>query len=173
MTTVETPPDLLVSRFDQLAARAKEIFEASADRSPEALEAALAEAREGFEAAGELSRDDGEKLKGWLRRDLQLARRCAHLVQASPRGGLDHDPVSAGYLALAAAVLDSRSEALTAWAAEVDEATKFHTGEITGPGTLSCGLCGTATHLLASSRIPPCAKCQAAVFTKSFGVGHG
>jgi len=50
-----------------------------------------------------------------------------------------------------------------------DNAThpKYHTGEITGPGTLSCNECGEKLHFYRAGKIPPCPKCHATVFHRS------
>lgn len=40
------------------------------------------------------------------------------------------------------------------------EAAGYHSGEITGPGTLVCDQCGEALHFHKAGHIPPCPKCQ-------------
>ena len=44
------------------------------------------------------------------------------------------------------------------------EAAGYHTGEITGPGTLLCDQCGEKLHFHKAGHIPPCPKCQAVSF---------
>ena len=43
----------------------------------------------------------------------------------------------------------------------------YHTGEISGPGTLLCVACGTELHLHKTGRIPPCPKCHATQFKRA------
>jgi len=40
----------------------------------------------------------------------------------------------------------------------------YHTGEITGPGTLVCDKCGEELHFYKPGHIPPCPKCHGTVF---------
>jgi hypothetical protein len=40
----------------------------------------------------------------------------------------------------------------------------YHTGEITGPGTLFCDECGEKLHFHKAGHIPPCPKCQSTRF---------
>ena len=44
------------------------------------------------------------------------------------------------------------------------EAAGYETGEIVGPGTLSCDQCGELLHFHKAGHIPPCPKCQATHF---------
>lgn len=43
-------------------------------------------------------------------------------------------------------------------------AAPYHTGEVSGPGTLVCDACGESLHFHKAGHIPPCPKCQATVF---------
>lgn len=47
------------------------------------------------------------------------------------------------------------------------QAAGYHTGEITGPGTLLCDSCGEALHFHKAGHIPPCPKCQATRFHRT------
>lgn len=166
--TIQTAIDRQVEKFDLLAERARKIYEASADKSAKTLEAALRQARNGLEAAGEFRREEGESLESWLRRDLQLAHRNAKAVGSGIKEEFDSSGVSSSVLGLAATVLQNTGETLQAWAAKADEATSYRTGEVTGPGTLSCKRCDTELRMAESSKIPPCPKCHATDFRKSF-----
>jgi hypothetical protein len=157
-----------VQRFERLAARAQEIYEAGSERSAEALDKALSEARKKLEAAGELGREEGESLEAWLRRDLQLARLRASSLKETIGSGLDPSRLGSAFLGLAATVMNSTSATLKEWAAKADVATTYRTGEITGPGTLTCRSCGSELRMRSSSRIPPCPKCSETEFRKSY-----
>jgi len=47
---------------------------------------------------------------------------------------------------------------------EVAELAEYHTGEITGPGTLQCDGCEELLHFHKPGRIPPCPKCHGSRF---------
>ena len=167
MTTGETS-NRQVGRFEKLAAKVEEIFKRSTDRGGAALEAALTEAREKLQAAGELGREEGEELERWLRRDLQLLRQGARSATQKAEKSLDPSRLGSAFLGLASTLMGSASETLKTWAAKADDATSYRTGEVTGPGTLTCRRCETKLRMESSTRIPPCPKCHATDFTKSY-----
>ena len=47
---------------------------------------------------------------------------------------------------------------------DAQQASIYHTGEITGPGTLVCDQCGEKLHFRKAGKIPPCPKCHATTF---------
>jgi isocitrate dehydrogenase len=44
----------------------------------------------------------------------------------------------------------------------------YRSGEITSAGTLTCNACGHEMHFKKTGRIPPCPKCHATEFRKSY-----
>jgi len=47
---------------------------------------------------------------------------------------------------------------------EVAQRAEYHTGEITGPGTLRCDACAEVLHFHKPGRIPPCPRCHASKY---------
>ena len=47
-----------------------------------------------------------------------------------------------------------------------ETANEWHTGEVTGIGTLVCTNCGKELHFLKSGRIPPCSSCSHTIFKR-------
>ena len=45
-------------------------------------------------------------------------------------------------------------------AEQAREASFYHTGEVTGPGTLVCAECGKELHFHKAGHIPPCPGCR-------------
>ncbi len=99
------------------------------------------------EDAGTYLADTGGELKDWLRFDLQLIEE--RLLEAF------------------AAAADQTKLELLLLAERARQASLYHTGEITGIGTLQCLNCGKQLHFHATSHIPPCPKCHGSVFERA------
>jgi hypothetical protein len=54
---------------------------------------------------------------------------------------------------------------------EVAQLAEYHTGEITGPGTLRCDGCAEVLHFHKPGRIPPCPKCHGSKYHRP-GIGQ-
>ncbi|MES9926605.1 MAG: hypothetical protein ABW158_00685, partial [Candidatus Thiodiazotropha sp. 6PDIVS] len=46
-------------------------------------------------------------------------------------------------------------------------ASLYHTGEVTGPGTLVCAQCGKEMHFKKTGHIPPCSGCKGTDFQRA------
>jgi len=51
--------------------------------------------------------------------------------------------------------------------ARADRLGEWHTGEITGPGTLVCSACNELIHFHKTGHIPPCPKCHATIYKRA------
>ena len=162
------PTQSTAQLYERLATKTKEAFESGKRKSADELEAALTFAREGMEKAGEFSREEGRQLMGFLRRDLKLAQHQMSSFAEATKSHLHPKRVASGFLDLASSLLESTSETLEDWAEKAEEALSFHTGEVTGPGTLTCTDCGTELKMTGTKKIPPCPKCGKTEFRKSY-----
>ena len=59
---------------------------------------------------------------------------------------------------------DTTTVKLAEFKEQVRAAASFHTGEITGPGTLTCDNCGEKLHFYKTGKVPPCPKCRGTGF---------
>ena len=50
---------------------------------------------------------------------------------------------------------------------DTQQISTYHTGEITGLGTLVCDQCDEKLHFHKAGKIPPCPKCHATVFHRN------
>jgi rubrerythrin len=64
-------------------------------------------------------------------------------------------------------VADQTSLQLRGWAEQARQASLYHTGEVTGPGTLVCEACGAEMNMHKTERIPSCPKCRATTFKRA------
>jgi len=152
-------------QYDQLAARFKELFEGGAERSSEFTHAALEKARQQLTAAGAFSEEQGQKLKGFMERDFA---QLATSMRDEARERLNPARLGAGALASISSLLHAASSALADAAGRAEKGLLCRSGEVTSAGTLNCISCGHEIHLKKTGRVPPCPKCHATEFKKSY-----
>ncbi len=157
--------DKAADQYDQLAARFKELFEAGAEKSVEVAQAAMEKARQQLTAAGTFSEEQGRNLKAFLERDFM---QVATSMRDGAREKLNPSRVGAGALASLSALLNMAGSALTSAAEKTQQAISCRSGEITSAGTLTCQACGHEMHFKKTGRVPPCPKCHATEFRKSY-----
>ncbi len=152
-------------QYDQLAARFKELFEAGAEKSSEFAQAALEKARQQLTAAGAFSEEKGQKLKGFMERDFTQP---AGSMRDEARERLNPARLGAGALASISSLLHAARSALSDVAGRAEKGLLCRSGEVTSAGTLTCISCGHDIHMKRTGRIPPCSKCHATEFKKSY-----
>ncbi len=152
-------------QYDQLAARFKELFEAGAEKSAEMAQATMEKARQQLTAAGAFSEEQGKNLKTFLERDFA---QVATSMRAEAREKLNPSRVGAGALSSLSALLNMAGSALSSAAEKTQKVISCRSGEITSAGTLTCQACGHEMHFKKTGRVPPCPKCHATEFRKSY-----
>jgi len=152
-------------QYDQLAARFKELFEAGAEKSSEFAQTALEKARQQLTAAGAFSEEKGQKLKSFMERDFT---QLAGSMRDEARERLNPARLGAGALASISSLLHVASSALSDVAGRAERGLLCRSGEVTSAGTLTCISCGHEIHMKKTGRIPPCSKCHATEFKKSY-----
>lgn len=133
--------------------KVEQLVDAAAEKSAELGELTREEAdkvaeylKRDLRDAGEfLASDTTKELKDWLRIDLDLIE--ARILDAL---SLLVDPTDVEWIMLA----------------ERARLAEWHTGEVTGPGTLVCSNCGEELHFHKPGHIPPCPKCGGTVFRR-------
>jgi len=152
-------------QYDQLAARFKELFESGAEKSSEVAQVAMEKAREQLTAAGTFSEEQGKNLKTFLERDFA---QMAETMRNEAKEKLNPSRVSAGAMASLSTLLGAAGSALSSIAERTQKATSCRSGEITSAGTLTCTACANELHFKKTGRVPPCPKCHATEFRKSY-----
>ncbi len=157
--------------YDAIVARVAEQLSRTQERGGDAVASALQRAQEVTGAAGEFTSEQIERASGYVRRDLfsfsQNMDRAAEL-RDEVRKRLRPSRVRHGFMALAADVFDRASSGLSRLSDRLEAPLKFETGEVTGPGTLTCVACGSEMRFRDSGRIPPCPRCHKTEFRKSY-----
>ena len=113
----------------------------------------------------ELTKEEAEKLSGYLKRDLVDA---ARYIKESGKDfktwfGFDVGLIKDRLRELFTQAADQTTVELMELK---EQASEYHTGEITGPGTLCCNECGELLHFHKPGHIPPCPKCHSTVFKR-------
>lgn len=147
----------LISRTDELMASGRKT-----------LDEAVKKAREEVTSAGNYSREQSDKIAAYVKRDLQHAVNYTSKTGKNIRHAVDPKRLAAGTHSLVARILTSTADTLGQWAQKSEQQLEFKTGEMTGPGTLSCKNCQEELQLTRASRIPPCPKCHQTLFRKSY-----
>jgi len=155
-------------QYDQLAARFRELFEQGAEKSAEFARAALEKAREQLTGAGAFSEEQGQKLKGFLERDIGRAGEFARSFSQEAKDRLEPSRIGVGALSSIASLMNVAGRALSSLSDMADQALSCHSGEITSAGTLTCAACGKEMHFKKTGRIPPCPSCHGTEFKKSY-----
>jgi len=150
--------------YEKLASRTTEILEGS----KKSLDDALKKAKEEISSASDVSKERADKIGSWVRRDLaQMGDYIVEKRDALARAG-EPDRMIAGMQSVFAKLCSAAADTLKDLADKTEKSLEHKTGEITGPGTLTCKACGNEIYLKATGRIPPCYKCHKTVFRKSF-----
>jgi isocitrate dehydrogenase len=157
--------DVEADQYDQLAARFVEIFEAGAEKSSAFAQKALDKARQQLTSAGAFSEEQGEKLKKFLERDFS---HIAMDIRDGAKERLDPSRLGAGALSSISSLLRGAGSLLSDAAKRADRNLVCRSGEVTSAGTLICSACGYEIHKKKTGRVPPCPKCHATEFKKSY-----
>jgi len=158
-------PDEAADQYDQLAERFKELFESGAEKTSEFAATAMEKARQQLTAAGAFSEEQGKNLKVFLERDFS---QIAQTMRDEAKEKLNPARVSAGALSSLYALLNVAGLALSSVAVRTQKALSCRSGEITSAGTLTCVSCDNELHFKKTGRVPPCPKCHATEFRKSY-----
>ncbi len=132
------------------------------------LQRSIEQAAEKAVDLGELTREEAQMIGGYLKRDLEDVGH--HLATTGHDLGawlrFDLELIENRLLELFRAAADKTRLEMLSFQEEVERATHYHSGEITGPGTLQCDHCGKQQHFHATAHIPPCSQCQSSTFTR-------
>ncbi len=121
--------------------------------------------RKNLAALNKFSEEELTSFEGWVKRDLINA---AWYLQETGKAlgdwlGFDLSLIKNEFWELFAAAADKTTTELSQMKLQAENA-EYHTGEITGLGTLACDQCGETLHFHKPGRIPPCPKCKGTHF---------
>ena len=158
--------DRLEQAYSSMLQKVSEDLEALSDRSSVALNELLERARDEVAGREQLTAGEAERVTEYVRRDLHDLGAFLETTSSDWRGWLRVDLalIEAGLLSALNNVADRTKVELAALAARAYRVGEWHTGEVTGPGELTCLECGANVHLSKVGRIPPCPHCRGTRF---------
>ncbi|WP_232023969.1 zinc ribbon-containing protein [Sulfurivermis fontis] len=158
----------LVDAYYRMLGRLKTALEDAEHKAAPVVERAIERAQETATELGELTREEAERVGGYLRRDLEDAARF--LADTGSELGewlrFDLQLVEKGLADLFRGSVDYTRVELGQLAERADAVGEWHSGEITGIGTLQCKACGEKLHFHHIGHIPPCPKCHGTVYRR-------
>lgn len=169
-----TPPnDKLAQAYDKLLDIMKKAWQDTEAHALPPLKERLDQAVEQLTALGEVTQEEAEHVAEYVRRDLHEA---ADFLTASGKSlkdliQFDLEFAESKIAEMFAQMADTTRMELDRLAERARQVGEWHTGEITGIGTLQCKACGEQLHFEKTGHIPPCPKCHGTVYKKVFGQG--
>ncbi len=166
--TFRDPVDRLVNAYEKMLEQVDEMLGKAEKTSLPLLRKSIDVTRDKMVEMGELTREEAEKISDYLERDMKDA---AHFLNETGEEfrhwfKFDVELMEARVMDLLAKVADRTRLEMDRFAGQMREASSYHTGEITGPGTLICTACGKELHFHKAGHIPPCPKCHATGFRR-------
>ncbi|MEW8507304.1 MAG: zinc ribbon-containing protein [Candidatus Thiodiazotropha sp.] len=168
-TSPQDPFERLAAAYDKMLQEVHDATESARERALPNLKEYLADAREKLIEVGELSREEADKVAGYIERDMKDA--ANYLLetgeQLSAWWRFDVQQVENRLFEMFAGVADQTKLELAKLAERANQSSLYHTGEVTGPGTLICTACNKEMHFRKTGHIPPCAGCKGSEFKRA------
>jgi polyhydroxyalkanoate synthesis regulator phasin len=167
--------DKLVEAYERMLKRTHETIDQAEKEAVPAVRELLHKTRDNMVELGELTREEANKVAEYVERDIKDAARYIAETGEDLRKWwrFDLDQIEQRMLDTFSQVADQTSVQLHNWAEQARQASLYHTGEVTGPGTLLCESCGAQMHMHKTGRIPPCPKCHATGFKRASDIEGG
>ena len=136
-----------------------------AHQSGAAVHQMIAEIRGDIVALTKFSEDEVVKLEAYVKRDLNDAAEYLDKTGKELKEwvGFDVELMKREFWERFSAAADQTTKALYRLKQQAASA-EYHTGELTGLGTLVCDQCGEKLHFHKPGHIPPCPKCNSTHF---------
>ena len=150
--------------YDRMLMRTRETMDKAEKGLGEALEMAMQKASD----LGELTREEANLISIYVMRDLEDAAKFIDKSGQELRDWLSFDinMVENTLLDIFSNMVDHTRDALDELKKRAEARGEWHTGEVTGIGTLQCKSCGEHMHFHKTSHIPPCPKCHGTKFRR-------
>lgn len=159
----------LIDAYNTMMKRLHSVLEEAEEKTLPSLEQNIENAKAKAIELGELTREEAEKIATYLKRDIDDA--ADYLQETGEEFSswikFDFDLIEGAITDAFINVADQTKLQLLELEQQAREAIIYHTGEITGVGTLVCEQCGKSLHFKKTGHIPPCPKCHATRFKRS------
>jgi len=160
------PLDALGAAYETMYERVAKSLHNAKEHTGPLLHKFIDEAKDKAVELDELTEEDAEKLTIWLKRDLDDA--IDHIAETDDKLkdwlGFETTLIESALLYLLLETADKTTVELLRMKENARLPSVYHTGEVTGPGTLICDECEEKLHFHNASKIPPCPKCHKTTF---------
>lgn len=158
----------LVDAYNTMMKRVQTAIDEAEEKTIPTLEHNLEEAKMRTIELGELTREEAEKVSGYIKRDIEDAATFLQETgeEFSSWMQFDYELIEDTLKNAFINVADQTKLQLRQLGENAIKASSYHTGEITGIGTLTCESCGEKLHFKKTGHIPPCPKCHATSFKR-------
>ncbi len=160
------PIDILGEAYEKMYERAAVNLHQAKEKSTQIFHQFINQAKEKAVELEELTEEDATKVSEWLKRDMNDF--IDYLVEGENELkdwlGFETSLLENVFLDLMLQTADKTTVELLALKEKARQASTYHTGEVTGPGTLLCDKCGEVLHFHKAGKIPPCPKCHATTY---------
>ncbi len=158
----------LSAAYDRMMTRVHEFLDNAESEASPTLKQRIEMARQRAVELREVTSEEADKVAAYVERDLHDA---AEYLQRSGNEfstwlQFDLQQIENRMFEMFAKVADRTRFELDKLAIQARAAKQYHTGEITGIGTLYCADCNTQMHFKKTGRIPPCPKCHKTEFKR-------
>lgn len=158
----------MVTAYENMLQRVDDMLRQAEKTAIPTLKKSLEQAREKAVELDELTREEAEKIATYVERDMHDAASFLHQTGEEFRDWVRFDMqlIENKLLEMFTSVADRTRLELGRFAEQAREAALYHTGEITGIGTLVCSECGKELHFHKTGHIPPCPGCHGTSFAR-------
>lgn len=159
----------LIHGYNRMMERVKAAMEKIGEKTAPRLRQAIEQAKEKAVELEELTEEEAERIGEYLRRDIESAAdylASEKVQELKDWLRIDAQLIEQQLLDMFLSVADQTKLDMLQFQEQLEEASEYRTGEITGPGALACLDCGEVLHFHKTSHIPPCPRCHGTVFTR-------
>lgn len=158
----------LVDTYNQMMAHIREAFE-NTDTSDLSLQKAVNNAKDEAVHLGEVTREEAHEISEYIKRDINDA--AEYMMETSAEFSdwlmLDIEIIERQIIDLFLSVADRTRIELEQFQNPPRKPVEYHSGEITGPGTLVCTQCGHQVSFITTGEIEPCPECKNTTFQRA------
>jgi len=160
----------LVDAYNRMMSRVRESIESAETHAAPTLQKAIEEARKQAIHLGEITLEEAEEVGNYIKRDINDA--AEYLMETSHEFSewlmLDLDIIEQKVLELFLSVADRTRLELEQFShATENQQSEYHSGEVTGPGSLVCKHCEQMIQFNTTDKIPICSNCGGTIFKRA------
>ena len=157
-----------VRGYERMLDRLRAFMEQAGEQGRTRLRDALETVKERTVELGELTREEADRIAGYLQRDVEQAAQYSAATDDDLAGWLQMDLrlVENWVWDRFASVADRTRLEWVELQHQLQRAAEYHTGEVAGPGALTCDGCGETLQYSKPGRIPPCPRCRGTVYRR-------